>query len=730
MNTHPWRPLLRRILLPSLTGPFRRVVAVAAASVALLTQNSAHAYTHPCMPLTNADIAALNANKSTGQWAAGYAALASDWHAQLTYVQRGPFVEVGRNPNVNLNQWRDDMKAIWALSMQWKFTGNSEYAEKAKAILLSWATTHTVWSGIEPYLEQGDFMKFYGTGASILRSYSGWTAANTTTVKNYMANIHYPSTTVDIPLRSANQGAAHLEGGMGVAVYNDDVSLFNRVLNAYRNNACTGLRNTQSNGQIGDTGRDVGHARVELLHYAWISEVALKAAGVDLFAESNNRLLAAGEYFSNYNNGGSPAFIKSGSCYFDIFTQITSHAPGHRAATIGPDFLHILHSAYVVRKGLSMPYLTAYRANQTDDMFTWVFRKASDSSTGTSLPGIVTVTPAATNNVGNLTRVDIGGSLPASSVSYSSGTWSVTGGGADIWGGGASDSCAFAYTPVVGDATMIARVTGVGTASAPMAGLMFRETLAADSKMAMIVNFKGTAGTTAGVDGLGMSTRGATSNSHYTNARWHPQGGVPYWIKIERRGTRLTQFSSPDGTNWSPSHHAEFSTLAPTGYIGLCVASRANGTPTTATFTNVAVSGGLADGTYRIRSRATGRYLDSWGSTTNGTPLYQYTSSTNNNQKWALVTSSGYSKLTAIGGGKTIDSLGVNGNGTAAGLWAASTSTNQQWTVVALGNGYYKIVNIANGYCLDTGGLNADQAPVQFWGSGGSNNQQWAFERQ
>jgi hypothetical protein len=193
MNIHPRRPLFRRIFLPSLTGSFRRILAVAAASVALLTQNTAQAYTHPCMPLTAADIATLNANKNTGQWATGYAALSSHWRAQLSYVQQGPFAEVGRNSNVNLNQWRNDMVAIWALSMQWKFTGDSAYAEKAKGILLSWATTHTTWTGIEPYLEMGDYMKFFGTGASILRSYSGWTTANTTTVKNYMANVHYPA---------------------------------------------------------------------------------------------------------------------------------------------------------------------------------------------------------------------------------------------------------------------------------------------------------------------------------------------------------------------------------------------------------------------------------------------------------------------------------------------------------------------------------------------------------
>jgi hypothetical protein len=72
---------------------------------------------------------------------------------------------------------------------------------------------------------------------------------------------------------------------------------------------------------MGDSGRDVGHWRGELFHYAWVCEVALEAGGVDLFRENNNRMLAAAELFADYNGGGNPAFIKSSPCYFDVFSR-------------------------------------------------------------------------------------------------------------------------------------------------------------------------------------------------------------------------------------------------------------------------------------------------------------------------------------------------------------------------------------------------------------------------
>jgi regulation of enolase protein 1 (concanavalin A-like superfamily) len=482
---------------------------------------------------------------------------------------------------------------------------------------------------------------------------------------------------------------------------------------AFRRNGCTGLLTTQSNGQIGDSGRDQGHAAGELLHYSWIAEVAWKAAGVDLFAEANNRLRSAGEYFANYNNGGSPAFIKAGTCY-NLFTTIG----GDRVPTLTPTALHLLHGAYVVRKGQSMPLLSAYRDNQTDDWQSWVYRRATDNSTATTpLPGVVTVVPAAVT--GGLTKTDINGALPAGAFSYSNGTWTVTAGGADLWGGNATDSFTFMNQQVTGDATMIARVTGLtSTNAAAKAGLVIRESLAGDSDMAMIVTYPG-------AGGLATSGRGATAYSHYSNTQNHANGTVPYWVKIERVGNRVTTYDSAEGTNWTPVKSYEFA-MNGTYYIGLAVTSRVNGTAATATFTNVSLASGIANGTYRIRNRASGQYLDNLGKFTDGVdPVSQWTSSTSNNQKWT-VTTADYSKIACVTGGKYLDSVNKTGNDTPVGQWSGSSSANQQWTIVNLGTGYYKIVNRANGYTLDTGG-STTATPMEFWAPGTSFNQQWQF---
>src|SRR6185295_668069 len=111
----------------------------------------------------------IKANLDKEPWKSGYAALAADSKSQLTYTMQGPFAEVKRNPNLNLSQWRNDMTAVYNLARMWYFTSDEAYAQKARDILIAWATTHTSFGGNESGLDLGDYAHAYGGGASILR---------------------------------------------------------------------------------------------------------------------------------------------------------------------------------------------------------------------------------------------------------------------------------------------------------------------------------------------------------------------------------------------------------------------------------------------------------------------------------------------------------------------------------------------------------------------------------
>ena len=135
----------------------------------------------------------------------------------------------------------------------------------------------------------------------------------------------------------------------------------------------------------------------------------------------------------------------------------------------------------------------------------------------------------------------------------------------------------------------------------------------------------------------------------------------------------------------------------------------------------------IANGTYSLRSRASGKMLDNYGLTTDGAIVKQYTDGTSNNQKWVVTYSNGYYKISCVTGGKYLDSYNNTADGSTVHQWSNGGSPNQQWQIVDLGNGYCKIFNRANGKCLDTGGSTVNGGNMQFWGSNGSLNQQWAF---
>ena len=137
---------------------------------------------------------------------------------------------------------------------------------------------------------------------------------------------------------------------------------------------------------------------------------------------------------------------------------------------------------------------------------------------------------------------------------------------------------------------------------------------------------------------------------------------------------------------------------------------------------------GIAPGTYRLVNRASGRYLDNYGATTDGATVRQHDGSSSNNQKWVVTIVSGtYFKLQCVTGGKYLDTLGNTANDTPVGQWSNGGSNNQQWTLTQTDSGYFKLINRGNGKCLDTGGATANGTVMENWSSGSSHNQQWKF---
>ncbi|MDF7808112.1 carbohydrate-binding protein [Pontiellaceae bacterium B12219] len=545
-------------------------------------------FKHPGLPMTVDDLDAIKANLNIEPWKTGYEALVSDSRSSLDYEMQGPFASVSRTPHVNLNEFKNDMQAIYNLSRMWYYTENEAYAQKAHDMLISWSTNHTSFDGGEIYLSMGDYTYRVFGGADILRgTWPGWTQADTELCKTYFENLYWNPDIIAVPhpLRSANQGILQLISGVGVAIFNDDQEKFDLCLQSFRADPAGGLLNSLPNGQIGDTGRD-SHSYGELQHLAWIAEAFWKQ-GVDVFSDADNRLLAAGEYLSRYNLGIDTPFVQAGTVY-DVYPRINTLGNTDQAVSVSPDALNIIHGHYVVRKGMSAPYLETYRAVCDEDSETFDRRKEADSSTASIPPPLAPA--AAVASVTSLNSVNIG-DCTSGSASYSAGTWTVSGKGTTLWYNSTPDYH-FAYLPVTGDATLIAQVTGLsgGSSQDARAGLVFTENLSDTAAMAavLLTNPSGDAA-------MYSFTRGDVAHSHPGNAyrtyQSFPDPKFPYWLKIERIGDRVTLYSSPDGASWSTAHCADYD-IGSTAYFGLAVSSDQYSSTATATFTDVRITGG------------------------------------------------------------------------------------------------------------------------------------------
>src|SRR5262249_19770611 len=138
-------------------------------------------------------------------------------------------------------------------------------------------------------------------------------------------------------------------------------------------------------------------------------------------------------------------------------------------------------------------------------------------------------------------HLDIGAPGVAGAASVSAATFSVKGGGGDIWK--TADQFHYAFQPAAGDRTLTARVaTQQNTNVWAKSGVMIHETPAAGSSYVLVMVTPG--------NGVNMQYRPATGASAVSLVK---RTGVtaPTWVRLTRAGNTFTGFTSNDGASWS-----------------------------------------------------------------------------------------------------------------------------------------------------------------------------------
>jgi hypothetical protein len=161
--------------------------------------------------------------------------------------------------------------------------------------------------------------------------------------------------------------------------------------------------------------------------------------------------------------------------------------------------------------------------------------------------------------------VDIGSPASAGLASYTNGTWTITGGGADIWGAG--DQFNFCSNSLAGDGMIIARVISQsGTDVWAQAGVMIRNDSTTGSPEAAALITPGNGVTFR----YRLTAGGSTAQSFTTGTT------TPVWVRLSRSTNTFTAAYSSDGINWTQLGSSQTIAMANTALAGLAVTAHNN----------------------------------------------------------------------------------------------------------------------------------------------------------
>ena len=175
------------------------------------------------------------------------------------------------------------------------------------------------------------------------------------------------------------------------------------------------------------------------------------------------------------------------------------------------------------------------------------------------------------------TSSDINSPALPGRTTFSNGTFSVVGAGANIFS--IADQFQFAHQQRSGDLDVVARVATLQDADIwGKAGIMIRSSLDASSAHASVF--------VTPQDEILLQSRPSPGTQSSTVASSSSE--VPVWLKLARRGSTVTAFTSANGTSWTTIGQVTLA-LPSTFYVGLAVTSRDVASLSTAAFDSVTI---------------------------------------------------------------------------------------------------------------------------------------------
>jgi beta-glucanase (GH16 family)/regulation of enolase protein 1 (concanavalin A-like superfamily) len=166
------------------------------------------------------------------------------------------------------------------------------------------------------------------------------------------------------------------------------------------------------------------------------------------------------------------------------------------------------------------------------------------------------------------------------------GKFVLQGGGSNLVG--TADQMHFLHQPVIGDATITARILSVDTtAYHAKTGVMIRESTAVGARSASV--------TWGPVNQLADFNHRTSTNGSATSASTSRDITEPPWLRLTRRGNVFTSYRSPDGIAWTRVGSPQTIAMASSALIGIPACSGDTARLAEAALDNVTVTAAVPD---------------------------------------------------------------------------------------------------------------------------------------
>lgn len=276
-------------------------------------------FVHPGALHTAKDFSRIKARleKQEEPWYTAWQHLESGELAQTTWVATPETILVrGSNDlyDQNYQHAYRDAHSAYQLSLRWLLSGNSSYADAAAATLNGWSSTLTgIWGNEDMNLAAGLYGYQFANAGELLRSYSGWSAANQSAFGSMLGIFSDMSRDFldnhnDKPnFYYANWDLCNIAALMAIGIFNDNVTMYNYAVDYFKyglpddavangalpffsiaNFTEEGSEKILMEGQ--EAGRDQAHT---LLDFSLLGVIGQQGynQGVDLYATYGNQIL-------------------------------------------------------------------------------------------------------------------------------------------------------------------------------------------------------------------------------------------------------------------------------------------------------------------------------------------------------------------------------------------------------------------------------------------------------